>query len=251
MQKNPVNISIIIPAKNEEYFIRKTLQAVVDAYVFFREGLAPLPSPELEVIVVDNHSEDRTPEYVREYEEKHGFTYLLAPRLGAAPARNAGAEAFQGNLLIFIDADTLIPKEAIAHLWKLFKEQAYTVGIFGFKPLEGGFRGKLWWFFWNQVRRLPLARAKAFPAFMFCERETFFRLGPFDEEVQIAEEWPITAQSFRHNRANFIYDRSLAAYSSNRRMELQKMGYIKTFLKYVWVVLHKKGRVHFTHQIRN
>ena len=46
------------------------------------------------------------------------------------------------------------------------------------------------WSFWNTVRLLPLPKAKAMPALMFCTASTFDALGPFDEEVAIGEEWP-------------------------------------------------------------
>ena len=244
-----VDISFIIPAKNEEYLIRDTLDAILEAKKHYQALAAPHLN--IEVIVVDNNSEDKTAAYIRKYERSHGFQYLFADQPGVSPTRNAGARSAKGKLLVFIDADTLIPRESISRLWDLFHHQQFKVGIFKFKSLEGGFRGQLWWGFWNQVRRLPLPRAKALPAFMFCERETFFQLGPFDEEVQIAEEWPITAHCYRHDRTRFIYDRSLAAFSSNRRMELQKLGYFRTFWKYVWVVLHKKGRLKFTHTLRH
>jgi len=92
------------------------------------------------------------------------------------------------------------------------------------------------------VRRLPLARAKALPAFMFCTREVFDRFGPFDESVQIGEEWPILTGLYHHQPAHLIYDRSIAAITSNRRMTRQRYGYTKVFFKYIWAVLHHSGR---------
>jgi hypothetical protein len=77
---------------------------------------------------------------------------------------------------------------------------------------------------------------------MFCTREVFDRFGPFDETVQIGEEWPILAGLYRRCPSRLIYDRSLSAITSNRRMTLQRFGYAKLLFKYIWAVLHHSGR---------
>ena len=74
--------------------------------------------------------------------------------------------------------------------------------------------------------------------------------GPFDESVVIGEKWPLTAACYRQDRERFIYDESLYATTSNRRMEKQRFGYTLTFLKYVWAVLHRSGRLRYSDWIR-
>ena len=86
---------------------------------------------------------------------------------------------------------------------------------------------------------------------MFCTRTAFDLFGPFDERVRIGEEWPILAGVYRTRRSQFIYDRTLTALTSSRRMELQECGYLRTFAKYVWAVLHPSGRVAYTDQVRH
>lgn len=88
------------------------------------------------------------------------------------------------------------------------------------------------------------------PALMFCTAEVFDELGPFDEDVAIGEEWPILASLYRLRPHRFVYDRSLTGLSSSRRMERQAFGYTRTFLKYVWAILHRSGRVNYTDRIR-
>ena len=118
----------------------------------------------------------------------------------------------------------------------------YEAGIFALQGDPDTWSSRCWWSFWNAVRLLPLARAKALPAFMFCTRAVFDRFGPFDETVQIGEEWPILAGIYRRCPERLVYDRSLTAITSNRRMTLQRHGYAKVFFKYVWSVLHRSGR---------
>ncbi len=65
------------------------------------------------------------------------------------------------------------------------------------------------------------------PAFMSCDRAHFEMYGPFDESSVTAEEWPLTGAAYRHHRERFLYDRSLTARTSSRRMELQPFGYLR------------------------
>jgi len=233
-----VDISVIIPARNEEKEIARTLGAVRRA----RERVAP---GSVEVIIVDNVSEDRTADIVRRHPD---VRYVSCDRLKAPCARNRGAALAAGNILVFVDADTRIPEHGLARIIQLAK--TYCVGIFGIRGDGNDWRSQCWWFFWNSVRRLPLSHAKALPAFMFCRRDFFAAYGPFDEGVVIGEEWPLTASCYRQTPQRFIYDRSLYAVTSDRRMEQQYFGYTRTFFKYVWAVLHRRGRIYYADNIR-
>ena len=87
------------------------------------------------------------------------------------------------------------------------------------------------------------------PAFMSCNRAHFDRYGPFDESCTIAEEWPLTGAAYRYGR--FLYDRSLTARTSSRRMELRPFGYVRTFLKWVSAVLFPWARTWPIDRIRH
>ena len=89
------------------------------------------------------------------------------------------------------------------------------------------------------------------PAFMSCDRTHFERYGPFNESFVTAEEWPLTMAAYRHHRERFLYDRCLTARTSSRRMELQPFGYLRTFLKWVFVVLFRWARMAPVDQIRH
>lgn len=106
-----MGISIIIPVLNEEGTIQATLRS--------------LPSS-VEPIVVDGGSTDRTCERAEE-----SARVIRAPR-GRARQLNAGAKAATEDLLLFLHADTRLPKEA-------FREISRTVeaGYVG-----GGFLGR-------------------------------------------------------------------------------------------------------------
>lgn len=232
------DVSVIIPARNEAYEIGRTLDAV-------RRAGARLHPRVVEIILVDNLSTDGTVAIARQHPD---VTVASCARLRAPCARNHGARLATGALLVFVDADTRIPAHGLARAAELAARHA--VGIFRIEGDGGDWRSRAWWRFWNVVRQLPLAHAKALPAFMFCTREAFDRYGPFDEGVSIGEEWPLTATCYRRDRRRFIYDRSVCALTSDRRMARQRFGYTRTFLKYVWAILHRSGRLNYSDRIR-
>ena len=98
---HPHLISFVIPAWNEESVLGPTLEAVNVAARHLVE-----PS---EVIVADDSSTDRTAEIARQ----HGARVVTVQHRQISATRNAGARAAQGDLLIFIDADTLVTPEAV------------------------------------------------------------------------------------------------------------------------------------------
>lgn len=91
-----VALSIIVPVLNEAVGIDATLRA-----------LAPLIQQGVEVIVVDGGSHDDT--FHRA--QAHASVVLAAPR-GRARQMNAGAAKAQGDVLMFLHADTQLPPQA-------------------------------------------------------------------------------------------------------------------------------------------
>ena len=85
-----MNISVIIPAKNEAASIGDVVGRIRSAF------------PKAEVLVVDDGSSDRTPALARE----RGATVITHPQsLGNGAAVKAGARAAQGEILVFLDGD--------------------------------------------------------------------------------------------------------------------------------------------------
>ena len=242
-------ISVIIPARNEALLIGCVLEAVLRAATM---GDSPrhLSETTTEVIVVDNASTDHTAQMVQPYATQFGVRLAHCARLKAPCARNHGAHIARGRIFVFVDADTLMPPHSLNRIQHLCHTQGYEAGIARLGSLEGGLRAWGWWTFWGLMRALPIARAKAMPALMFCTRATFHEFGPFDERVVIVEEWPILAGLYQARPQRFIYDRAITARSSNRRMALQPFGYVRTFFRYVWAVAHFSGRLDYSDQWR-
>ncbi len=103
-------VAVLIPAYNEEKVIVRTIRsALVSTY------------PNLQVIVIDDGSSDKTLEVARKafaLEEASGRVLILTkPNSGKADALNFGLEHLRGEeLFVGIDADTVIASDAIARL---------------------------------------------------------------------------------------------------------------------------------------
>jgi glycosyltransferase involved in cell wall biosynthesis len=94
-------ISIVVPAFNEERFIDLTLNSI-DRH---------LRDVNFEVIVVDNGSTDRTAEFAA----RHSSVKVMSIARGTiSAARNTGAAAARGRLLVFLDGDVEITADWVA-----------------------------------------------------------------------------------------------------------------------------------------
>jgi rSAM/selenodomain-associated transferase 2 len=91
-----MKLSIVMPVLNEAAGIEAALEA-----------LGPFQHRDVEVIVVDGGSCDGTPDTAQPLADR----VLSAPR-GRAAQMNAGAAAAQGDILLFLHADTRLPVNA-------------------------------------------------------------------------------------------------------------------------------------------
>ncbi len=104
-----MRVSFVVPTFRRPDALRSTLDALLRV---------DYPPSSYEVVVVDDGSGDSTPELVRGLAESDSrIRYHPQPNSGVATARNNGARAASGDLLIFLDDDMLVEPEHIrAHL---------------------------------------------------------------------------------------------------------------------------------------
>lgn len=111
-------VSVVVPARNEEAYIDRCLEAL----------LQQKPPPD-EVIVVDNGSKDRTAAIA----EAWGARVVLEPKPGVHHARQAGLKAARYEIVAQTDADTRVLPGWIAAIHQGFADPA-TVATYG--PIE-------------------------------------------------------------------------------------------------------------------
>ncbi len=182
-------ISVIIPAYNEEGYIRATLENIKVAIEEYQRRTGALA----EVIVVNNNSTDRTEEIAR----AHGARVVFESKNNIAAARNAGGRAAQGEIVAFIDADNHMSSNLL-----VLVDEAMSSG----KYIGGGVKVR-----WSS-RPLPLILYQAFvgslrwfsglsSGLMYTHKKTFDQIGGFNEEYYATEEtwfmWELRKQGGR------------------------------------------------------
>ncbi len=118
-------LSVIIPTKNEAEHLPNTLRAL-------REYATANQS--LEIIVVDTGSSDNTVKLAREL----GVRVIECPDAtpGRASPLNTGARESSADVLLFLDADSIVPMGYDAHIFETLADKAIVAGAFEFK-LDG------------------------------------------------------------------------------------------------------------------
>jgi glycosyltransferase involved in cell wall biosynthesis len=198
-------ISFVVPAYNEEQLLGRTLRAINAAARGLEEPF--------EVIVADDASTDRTAAIAREL----GAVVVAVNHRQIAATRNAGARAASGDLLIFVDADTVVDEAVLRAAVEAIGRGAVgggcSIRFDGRLPVYA--RGLL-------ALALPVYRALgvACGCFLFCTREAFDAAGGFDERLFGAEEIVMSRALRRQGRFVVLREtvttsgRKLRAYSA-------------------------------------
>jgi glycosyltransferase involved in cell wall biosynthesis len=221
---NPRFISFVVPAWNEESVLAPTLEALNIA----RRQLTE-PS---EVIVADDSSTDRTAEIAHQ----HGARVVSVRHRQISATRNAGAREAQGDVLIFIDADTIVTPEAVCAA-----VEAVRGGVIGggcairysgripaylrvFIPIEV-------WF----ARKMRLA----FGCFLFCTRAAFDAVGGFDTNIYATEE--VTLSLALHRQGRFVCLRECVSTSGRK---LRTHSTLEWFAQIYRITFARKKYIH-------
>ena len=183
-----VKISIVVPAFNEERLLSQSLAQMKSAAgVFVRQGW------EVELIVCDNNSTDRTAEIAR----SAGALVVFEPVNQIARARNRGAAAATGDWLIFVDADS----QPSAGLFEEVAEQIQSgrclAGGTTVRMDEKHWAAEFFTWLWNCSSRMGRWLAGSF---IFVEAATFRELGGFNNELFAAEELDLSRRLKQRSR---------------------------------------------------
>jgi rSAM/selenodomain-associated transferase 2 len=181
-----MTLSIVIPALNEA--------AIVAGAV--RDALALGPR---EVVLADGGSSDGTAEIAREAGAR---TVLSRPGRGAQ--QNAGAAAASGDVLLFLHADTRLPRNALARARETLADPGVALGAFrlGFDREDLGTR----FLVLGADLRLTLFGLPYGDQAFFVRRETFERLGGF-RDVPIMEDLDFVRRARRLGRVRIARER--------------------------------------------
>ena len=166
-------ISFIIPAYNEERLLGATLDALHAA----GRAVGEL----YELVVVDDASTDQTALVA----QRHGALLVSVAHRQIAATRNSGAREANGELFIFVDADTIVNAAVVRSAVQALRDGAVgggaAVQFDEAVPLYARLMMPVF------VRLFRAARLAA-GCFLFCTRSAFLAVGGFDEAFYGAEE---------------------------------------------------------------
>jgi glycosyltransferase involved in cell wall biosynthesis len=224
-------ISVIIPAYNASDFISQAIESVLS------QSYEPL-----EIIAIDNGSNDHTSEVIRSYSEKVKCI-RLDPNKGVTGARNVGIQSSRGELIAFLDADDQWLPGKIEQQQAILDSEPdiglVHTDVFYWNPDAGDknirecgreqFTGNCYtrFFFDNHVM----------PSSVLLRRECLEAVGLFDEGFYVAEDWDLwfrIARRFRFAYLNYpmvlyrVHEGSLS--NDHARMRQHELLVIKKAL---------------------
>ena len=216
---NNKKVSVIIPVKDEEKNIEKAAQSLK------LQNCSPM-----EIIMVVNNSSDRSYEIAKSSVNK---VLNFDGPIGVCRAKNEGAKIADGEVFIFIDADSFLSPGSVLKISQSVKENTFG-SVLG-KGDNNSFQGKLYFFYRNWFHRLRIYQGVVDGVF-FCHRDIFKKSGGFNESMKIGEYEEIMAR-MRKFGGKYKLMTDCWAEVSLRRYE--EKGYFKTYLFWIkWKIAH-------------
>jgi glycosyltransferase involved in cell wall biosynthesis len=178
------SLSVIVPAFNEEGWLPLVLESIERS----AEGVGPV-----EIMVVDNASTDGTADAA----SAAGARIVWEPTKNLAAVRNAGARAATGSVLMWVDADTPLPPEALSAVSRAMSDPSCIGGAFdavheAARPLVRGYL-RMW-------RAIGRVTRMAQGAAQFARRDAFEAVDGYDERLFMGEDVDFWWRLRRHAR---------------------------------------------------
>jgi len=217
-------VSIIIPTYKEEKHIENTLRAIRNQdYKNF------------EVIVSDSKSGDKTRKIAKKYKAK----IVVGERKGVGAGRNLGAKHARGDILLFVDADTVIMWNTVSELVKGFSSKSIVGVTCPVLPLIPTAKNIAAYATYNKFAERSLRKQKNPIVAGICvayRRKDFFDIGGFNENTAAFEDLDLSRRIAKKGKILFTYNTFVL--TSPRRVEIwgyKKLvsNYLKFYLRYM------------------
>lgn len=213
-------LSVIVPVHNEEKRLAATLGNLA--------GLE-YPGPKPQIIAALNGCTDGSRAVA---DGVPGVEVIEDSHSGMSFGKNLGVRAATGDALVFVDADTELPASAFRLLAEAVGGKRHYIGTVAGAPDKGGGVVRICFFLANRATRRRQAHAPG--GVMIMDRDTFDRIGGFDENLPQGTSTDCIWRAVGSG-SEYVFVDSFKAVTSIRRFE--KTGIISQMLD--WRKNHK------------
>ncbi len=168
-----MDYSFVIPAYNEEQRIARCIESI--------QASMKALEKEYEIIASDDDSTDQTAVIA----EQCGATVVRSGKRNIGATRNVGAAAAQGEVIVFVDADSIVQPQTLIEMDEALDNGAIGGGAPITWTSRANLMANLCLVFWNTVSKLFCLPAGSF---FFVKQEAFVEAGGFDESFYATEE---------------------------------------------------------------
>jgi len=220
----PYYFSIIIPAHNEEKYIKETLECVKKL---------SYPKEFFEALVIENGSNDKTYEVAKKFDDRNIRTMSISLK-GVSKAKNfaLGVICANSDWIVYLDADTHLKPAFLDDLAVFLRKNAkrnFSVGTTAVEPIENRhWYARTWFCLYNWGHKntntsyaIQIARA------------SLKNKARFDEGVTLAEDLKYIKELLPYG--NFFYFDTDTVSTSTRRFDA--VGWNWQFIKWNWDAL--------------
>ena len=210
--ENP-KVSVIIPAHNEEQFIKRTIESVRGSEY-----------KNLEIIVVVNGSTDRTYEIAKSLVDK---ALSFAQSLGPSGARIEGVKVATGDIFLFLDADTLFSLKVVGEVARAGSQN--IIGTCLAKAEKWEIRSWLFFSAKNWMHRIKIIKS-VIDGVIFCSKDLYFKAGGFNPNEKVAEFHNLIRKA---RKAGGRYKCLTSCYAIVSVRRYEKKGYLRII--FYWI----------------
>lgn len=162
-------VSLIITTYNYAQYVERAIRSALEQ---------SLPKNQLEILVINDCSTDRTPDILANYEEEVRV-YNLEENLGLSGARNFGIKKARGQFVVFLDADDYIHRDLLK-TQKLFLDENNALDAVSTDYYLVDERGQ-------HIKHVSSEEEPIACGIMF-RKDFLFNIGLYDESFRAREE---------------------------------------------------------------
>lgn len=188
-----MKVSVITACYNAQDTIEDTIRSVANQTY-----------PDIEYIIIDGASKDKTLEIANKYKDKVSVL-ISEPDSGVYNAMNKGINAASGDLIFFLNADDIFINETVIENFVKFAENNKQGLILGNIILLDKYNGTVFHEKQPLIDNIQLLKSTVFHPATFFKKEVFEKYGLYNEENKIASDYEWYLNYFVKNKGDYAY----------------------------------------------